>query len=775
MSDASQNSRRRRKAQEAPSATGTAPELTGEVTMQGPVSETVAEATEDAPTEQSDVAVESEPADSPPEAVVQSEPVEVQAVEEPLAVQAEVAAPTAAEEAPQLVEREYKKKPKRQPPAPAVADDPEQIQVAEQEVKAKKPRRGFFAWLASGFRKKPTDNSEAEVVVEETPPEPVLPEGLAAEDFDKSTTALKKEAASLRRELREIDDRKVSIEAEVQANGDRAFELAEEAQKITDWGNQVSRSFIGQVISRMDSDLASAKSDMNRHRTAVENIKTFEPGQLLKLRQAFHRRFTWALIICLGLAAVVTGIRFRENIPRLDWLAFLYDPNISGPILIVASALVIGIWLLLARRKKAKPRRRWRFLPRLLTLAAAGWAIWDSSRTPSVMRDIVAPFIERHYVEILTAIGSLFVIWVLASLILYYRGHSIFEREVETQIHDLQGVIDGYVKTQQEISRLSLLYRQTNDWLEIMANALYRPWKVNPDWGTTKEYTSHFESFPFALRVAQAKEGADARMAELRRIIGSRLLTQGWRNDAFEDLVTEVGFDMGLPPGKFVVDLLDKDLPHQSNNSRQILKRYLVHSAQQAHEPESTEATAQSETSGKRTLSDNYLVAVAKKRLLDLIDKTQTVAISAARPRVEQIFEDPLVSLRSDSAGIEDFDPTESWDDFLRDSIGADSVDQIPLGVLSFNQAGRMKNLPSKVQSFVLVPKRLEKTLPKISSDSISVVPLGDDRPRPLEIIARIDVVGPVELEHLTIFGDAKPAASEPRQQRAKTIEPEEL
>jgi hypothetical protein len=211
---------------------------------------------------------------------------------------------------------------------------------------------------------------------------------------------------------------------------------------------------------------------------------------------------------------------------------------------------------------------------------------------------------------------------------------------------------------------------------------------------------------------------------------------------------------MGLPQGKFVVDLLDNDLPHQTNNSRSLLKRFLTHSAKTSYSGEvDLGMNSAPPQVGKPEPTDRYLVEVARKRLLDLIEKTQSVAISAARPRVEQIVDDPLLSLRADSAGVDDFDPTESWDEFLTDSLGADSVDESPLGVLSFTEEGRMKNLPSKVQSFVLVPKRLEKSLPNISSDRISVVPLGDDRPRSLEIIARIDVVGPADLGSVALLG----------------------
>jgi hypothetical protein len=232
---------------------------------------------------------------------------------------------------------------------------------------------------------------------------------------------------------------------------------------------------------------------------------------------------------------------------------------------------------------------------------------------------------------------------------------------------------------------------------------------------------------------------------------------------------------MGLPPGKFVVDLLDQDLPHQTNNSRALLKRFLVNSASNSFSGKldlgSNSAPPQQ---GKVQPTDRYLVEVARKRLLDLIDKTQSVAISAARPRVEQIVDDPLLSLRADSAGVDEFDPTESWDEFLTDSLGADSVDESPLGVLSFTEEGRMKNLPSKVQSFVLVPKRLAKALPNISSDKITVVPLGDDRPRSLEIIARVDVVGPADLSSIAVLGVSGDKQKKASSKKIDSVEVEE-
>jgi hypothetical protein len=628
-------------------------------------------------------------------------------------------------------------------------------QVVDPEPEAKKsPRRGFFAWLGGLFKTKKTevvDLSEPEL---SDVPTLVVPEGLTESDLELSPAEIKKELAKQRRETRELSDSRERLESEVAARSEQMVVYAEQVDHITAWANQVSRTFIWKVQEEMDRNLGAAKSDMAVHEAAVKDLKVIEPGRLLELRKRFHKSLTWALVVCGVLIGAVSIIRFREEIPRLDWLSVLYDPNISGPILIVTLALIVGLVVLLSRKSKSDAPKLARIIGPSLLSILVGVIIWDSSRENSFMQTAVNPFIDRHYTEIVTALGSIWTLWVIASLITYYRDYSIFNRDVEKQILALEGVIEGYVKTQQEISRLSLLYRQTNDWLEILANALYRPWKTHPEWGTSKEFTNHYDTFPFALRVAQAREGADARMQELERIIGSRLLTQGWRNDAFEDLVAQVGIEMGLPQGKFVVDLLDNDLPHQTNNSRSLLKRFLTHSAKTSYSGEvDLGMNSAPPQVGKPEPTDRYLVEVARKRLLDLIEKTQSVAISAARPRVEQIVDDPLLSLRADSAGVDDFDPTESWDEFLTDSLGADSVDESPLGVLSFTEEGRMKNLPSKVQSFVLVPKRLEKSLPNISSDRISVVPLGDDRPRSLEIIARIDVVGPADLGSVALLG----------------------
>jgi hypothetical protein len=62
-------------------------------------------------------------------------------------------------------------------------------------------------------------------------------------------------------------------------------------------------------------------------------------------------------------------------------------------------------------------------------------------------------------------------------------------------------------------------------------------------------------------------------------MVGGRLMVQGWRADAYDDMVDNAGLEMGLQEGKFTTEVLDADLPHQTNNSRALLLRFLKNSA----------------------------------------------------------------------------------------------------------------------------------------------------------------------------------------------------
>jgi hypothetical protein len=513
----------------------------------------------------------------------------------------------------------------------------------------------------------------------------------------------------------------------------------------------------------MEADLALAKGDLAKFQEAVKDVETPETGRLIELRKSFHKSVAVSALITGIIAAITFFYPIVAYISAPEWAQTVFESDAFSSLLVALVVAAYGIIYLIRRfgGREKFPVSWIVIFTFIIVLLAALFIAWPEIG-PEFIQTVI-PFLQTFLWQILTACAAALALAVIVSLLVYYQGWSIFRRDVTELLTKLSNVIEGYVKTQQEVSRLENLYKQTSDWFEILAHSLYRPWKTHPDWEGTREFESHYSTFPFALRVAQAKEERDSRMAELERLVGGRLLVQGWRADAFDDMVDNAGLEMGLQEGKFTTEVLDADLPHQTNNSRALLLRFLKNSAKSQMAGKLDLETTGVDENGVTSVkpSDRYLVEVAKVRLLDLIDKTQSIVLSEARPRVLHIQDDPLEELREDQGGIEEYDPTHSWDDFLKESLGTDEVAQPPMGILNFSEKGRISRVQEDPDSFIITPKRLFGSLPPTRSEKIVIVPVGDEKSRAVEIIARVDVVGPLAFDQIALLSGESVSESE--------------
>jgi hypothetical protein len=590
-------------------------------------------------------------------------------------------------------------------------------------------------------------------VEEET--EPVSPQ-LSPEELEKRVEESTKELAASEARITEIQ----AINQEKQL---LAESLKTRVDEIQDFISRVERSYFWRVQKRMESDLALAKGDLANFQEAVKNVETPETGRLIELRKSFHKSVAVSALITGIIAAITFFYPIVAYISAPDWAQTIFESDAFSSLLVALVVAAYGIIYLIRRfgGREKFPVSWIVVFTVIIALLVALFISWPEIG-PEFLQTII-PFLQTFLWQILTACVAALALAVIVSLLVYYQGWSIFRRDVTELLTKLSNVIEGYVKTQQEVSRLENLYKQTSDWFEILAHSLYRPWKTHPDWEGTREFESHYSTFPFALRVAQAKEERDSRMAELERLVGGRLLVQGWRADAFDDMVDNAGLEMGLQEGKFTTEVLDADLPHQTNNSRALLLRFLKNSAKSQMAGKLDLETAVVDENGVTSVkpSDRYLVEVAKVRLLDLIDKTQSIVLSEARPRVLHIQDDPLEELREDQGGIEVYDPTHSWDDFLKESLGTDEVAQPPMGILNFSEKGRISRVQEDPDSFIITPKRLFASLPPTRSEKIVIVPVGDEKSRAVEIIARVDVVGPLAFDQIALLSGESVSESE--------------
>ncbi|MDP3208285.1 MAG: hypothetical protein Q8M65_03975, partial [Rhodoglobus sp.] len=224
-------------------------------------------------------------------------------------------------------------------------------------------------------------------------------------------------------------------------------------------------------------------------------------------------------------------------------------------------------------------------------------------------------------------------------------------------------------------------------------------------------------------------------VANLERLIAERLLQQGWRQEAFDDMLGAVNAAEGYEHGRLTPQLLDADLPHQSNNSRELVLARL-------------RAAALDDADGDET-RQQFLVDVARLRLRDLIRRTQSQVLSEARPDVVQIVVDPLSGVREGHMGVAGEVAPTTWDDFLKDALGI-TEEEPELSRMSFTEEGLASRAPSAVKTRLIVPTRLADTLPPVDGRVGQVVPTADvSTGRSAEVLVRFDAVGPLPFEHV--------------------------
>lgn len=540
----------------------------------------------------------------------------------------------------------------------------------------------------------------------------------------KELRALKSSRRSQATAVKDAEENAQKVQKEITAND-------KSVAAINDWVGRFDRSFQWKLQQTLDRQLTQAKQDLTAYEASAKNVQDFEPGRLAQLRKKFHRSAGIFFFFAFTLAFWVVLLPILFRIPKLDALETFYDPRLSAPVIILTVVAVIGT-VLLVRRGLGKDIVKNSTIV-IWVAGLIGIVILVLPALQEMIRQVVIPFLEQHMVATLLAIVAAVTLWTVISLAVYHQGWSTYRREVATQLAKLVAVIDGYVESQQEVHRLELLHEQTNEWLRILAHALYRPWATDPEWEVGRAKESQFQDFPFALRVAEVEDPVGAKSAELERIIASKLLVQGWRADAFKDLVSQVGVARGLAADAFSVASLDKDLPHQTNNTRNVMRTTLEDAAN---------VTAEG---GDAPPKSRFLIEVARSRLLELIEQTQSVALSAARPNVRQIVFDPLEHVALDSGTVTDGDQSQNWDGFLKESLGAEEIAQPPLGILNFTPEGQMEKVGETPSTYILIPQRLAGALPEEGYQGIQMVPVSDNSSRPVEIIARIDVAGSME------------------------------
>ena len=359
-------------------------------------------------------------------------------------------------------------------------------------------------------------------------------------------------------------------------------------------------------------------------------------------------------------------------------------------------------------------------------------AVTVAANVPKVVK------VSASYPELweLTLYG--FIAWIaglIAISALYHRSWSQWRRDVLIALQDLKAVQDGNKVCRAEQLRLESLYRQTTEWLELLRSATYKPWTVRPAWLEAGIKTLNVQSLPLAMRVAQARDNDGAPLEALKSSAERALMLPGWRTRAFNELIAEVGRRAGKSPKNFNSEVLDRDMPHASNQSRALLKNFMSDEKVSEH--------------------------VAAHHLKPLIEFLQTSAMAEARPFVYQILENPLSALVGSVDDFHDLDEDHEWHEFLKYTLtfGDGKPDPVtPMSVLNIADAEATSAVHENVEAYALMPKNVANEIANNAGITVSIHTYGDKTARPLDAVVRVDIAGPVSFDAVKLWGSKSSA-----------------
>jgi hypothetical protein len=355
---------------------------------------------------------------------------------------------------------------------------------------------------------------------------------------------------------------------------------------------------------------------------------------------------------------------------------------------------------------------RKRFHKTILTILGVGAAIW-------LVYYLITTFLPFGWVVKLTSIGGTILqyalsagfIAILSAFVLYYKDWRKFDWDIKVLNHQLDEVAVGVDKVRHEEVKLTSLYPQVKDWLEIIGYSLNRPWSMNDRWFRSYLSDLNQDEFPFSLRIAQAQEGDVSSMNLLHGKTFKRFATQGWRTKVFKDQIQAIAQKVGLPIERMNIEGLDQDIAYSPGGPRSEMRKGLE--------------------------NPDALELVARKQLIPLTMKVQSEEITKSRPPVMENRSNALDEIQADQAGLVEAKRLD-WDEFLKEPLGSGEGIITPFSLVSLAPGQILEGYHERIKSHYVVPKRLESDVKSIPGARVESYL--ESANLPMDIVIRMDL-----------------------------------
>lgn len=345
--------------------------------------------------------------------------------------------------------------------------------------------------------------------------------------------------------------------------------------------------------------------------------------------------------------------------------------------------------------------------------------------------------IARYIVEypLASFVTSVLILWtssIFTFIVWYYKTWSSYERSLRLSEVKLLWVRDSLQQAQESKSKLTKLYAHAEQWIGLIALSLHHPWQTDPKWEQASGSILSDEKLPNAVTVAQAVEGSAGAMAALERTAVARLLRPGWREQIFMRQIAAVANHQGIQQDKYNIETFDKDSPSIPNGSRNFF-------VSNFRDPK-------------------VQLAVARSYLSELSIEVQTVGLLESKPPVKNDYVDDLSAISEDLDMLGEVEIDQAWDGFLLDIVGNERDPIIPISPFSFTDRAVIENAHGLPNVHIQMPMRLRSLTESLESNRVLLSAYEDSARLPLDLVVRVDYVGPLEPEMLKLW--SKPDAS---------------
>jgi hypothetical protein len=499
------------------------------------------------------------------------------------------------------------------------------------------------------------------------------------------------------------------ILAQINESEIRQKQVTDFTMMVEEWYQKQKNTIFGQLIGRVDEQIAIANADL----AAQEKfVKPEIPNEVdrIKYRKTFHsellRRFRFNSSVIFAFLLIPVIFSALDAIGVLTLIGIAIYPILGAVIAVFTILFVVGRRFRTSS-EKWPPRRMATWIAFGVAVAALV-AFWPTIGLFAKIA-VKSAFFPSAFQVILFFVGW-FLLGFLRALLKYHLNYKKYFNRIADAHAELQWRSKGTLHVRSGIRRLELSRQQIEYWAIVMGYHLRTPWKLESKDAIENKWAALATSFPVSVRIAQARGVFGSEGADMQKAIALVMQDQsrnGWRVANLDSYRTNASRFNNLPY-QINWDSIDGDSPSAPNGSRKTLLDFVK--------------------------NENFLLEHGIEKVADLIPEVQNKILEAAELQVVAI-------------GPNRGQATEqNWDQHLELSIGDPALGSPPLANFAFRPAYLNEGLNNAIVSLISGPERLLNKVRSRAGNkvpaSVELIDTHDQSARNIDLVLRIDIAG---------------------------------